>query len=333
MNLVLSVDGPTGRQLLSVPDDAPLEDLLPAIVRECGGSEWRDTFDAIGWRLAPQGEAPMQPGQRLSEVGVFPGAVLVLTAPEPVVEAPPAPRPPRVDSMGERDYIRTLDAAISARRAPSSHVIAVVGGQPGAGATTVTALLALASSALLDESVVAVDANPGSGALSHWLVPDRALPGDLYRSLFASDATPGIVSRALMRAGPRLAVVPAPVDPASVQSGDGAGWSRLIEHLRRMHHVVVVDCGTQRAVGWADAVVLVKRFNQGASSSIQGSQPLVTVINQARRRRRIHGKDVTIAAEPRAAARLKRRGFAWADAPPAWQEGVRELAAVLLAGA
>jgi WXG100 protein secretion system (Wss), protein YukD len=329
--LLVSVDGPSGRRDLALPDDARLEDLLPAIVRE-----FEPGLDARGWTLAPQGEAPIPPGRTLGEAGLFPGAVLVLSEPAPVVVVPTSPRPPRIEGMRERAYLETLDAAITARRSPSSTVVAVVGGQPGAGATTVAALLAMALGALRGESVVAVDGNPGSGALSHWLVPDAALPADVYRSLFSADVKPAHVSHALVGANTRLSVLPAPLDPTASDGADPAAWERLIEHLRRMHHAVVVDGGTRRGARWADAVVLVTRFGHDQAeiaAAIAGSEPVVKVINQAPRRARIRGGTVTLAAEPQAAARLKRRGFAWADAPASWQEAVRELAAVLLAGA
>jgi hypothetical protein len=326
MRLHLSVDSPSGRHDLAVPDDARLEDLLPAIVRQCEGHE-----DARGWWLAPKGEPPIEPGLTLSEVGLYPGAVLVLIPPPPAVLEPAPPRPPRIGSMRERDYLRTLDAAIVAPRAPKSTVIAIAGAQPGAGATTVTALLAMAISALRDESVAAVDANPRSGALSHWLVPDGALGGDLYRSLLSTEVTPELVRRALVPAGPRLSVLGAPVDPSMVRAAEDAHWARLIEHVGRLHHSTIVDCGTRRAADWADRVVLVNKFGQNQVARPGIRIPTVTVTNQAPRRRRIAGSQVTLAIEPGAAARLKRRGFDWTEAPPSWQEAVRELAAVLLA--
>ena len=327
-HLLVSVDGPSGRHDLSVPDDAPLEELLPVIVRACEG----DGTEAGGWRLAPQGAAPVRPGQTLGQLGLFDGAVLVLSAPEPRPTLQAPARPPRIESMSDRDYLRTLDAAIAAPRGPRSAVIAIAGAQPGSGATTVTALLALALSDLRDERVVAVDANPRSGALGHWLVPDGAVAGDVYGSLFSPGVTPDQVSRALVAAGPRLSVLAAPIDPSMVRAAEEAHWGRLVEHARRLHHVVIVDCGTRRAADWADRVVLVNRFGQNLVAAPGIRIPTVTITNFAPRRHRIRGSQITLAIEPAAAARLKRRGFAWADAPPAWQEAVREIAAVLLAG-
>lgn len=310
-----------------MPDDSLVEDLLPALVQECEGAD-----DAAGWTLAAQGEPALEAGQTLGEAGLFPGAVLVLTAPAPVVNVPPTPRPPPIESMSGAEYIRLLDAAIGSRRARPSTVIAVVATNPGAGATTVTALLATALGALRNDRLVAVDGNPESGALSHWLVPDGALPADVYRPLFTAEVTPDEVGKALVAATPRLSVLPAPLDTSGIRAADGNGWAGLVEHLRHLHHVVVIDCGTRRGrVSSADQVVLVSRYGPPVPTRpIQ--KPVVFVANQAPRRRRINGLNVTIAAEPRAAARLKRHGFAWSDAPPAWQESIRELAAVLLSG-
>lgn len=328
MRLLVSVDSPSGRHDLSVPADARLEELLPEVVRACEGAG----AQAGGWRLAPQGEAALHAGQTLGDVGLYDGAVLVLSAPEPPAAVETPPRPPRIESMRERDYLDMLDAAIAAPRDQKSTVIAVAGAQPGAGATTLTALLAMALAALRDESVVAVDANPRSGALSHWLVPDGAVPADVYRSLLGSEVTPDQVARALVAAGPRLSVMSAPFDPVTVRDAEDAPWARLVEHARRLHNVVVVDCGTRRAADWADRVVLVNRFGQNLVAAAGVRIPTVTVTNYAPKRRRIQGSQITVVIEPAAAARLKRRGFAWADAPPAWQESVREMAAVLLAG-
>lgn len=337
--LLVSVRSPSGTRLVSLPWAARVDDLLPELVRVCEGEG-----AAAGWRLAPQGEAVLNGDQTLAEVGLFAGAVLLLTPPEPVpVGLPAAPKPPRIESMREANYVRMLDAAIAARRSPSSIVIAVVASHPGAGATTVATLLVAALSELRGDSLAAVDANPESGALSHWLVPDRALSGDLYRSLFSPNLTPPEVRQALVAAGPRLAVLPAPLDPIGARSGDVAAWGRLIEHLRHLHHVVVVDCGAgaqrdpvRAVMAAADVVVLVSKSEESPAARL--GKPVVVVNNFASRRARTRRNDsgiqlVTIVADPRAAASLKRRGFAWSTAPSAWQEAVRELAALLVAGA
>jgi MinD-like ATPase involved in chromosome partitioning or flagellar assembly len=294
-------------------------------------------------------------GRTLREIGLFDGAVLRLIAPEPVVpEAPPepvAPPPPRIDSMRDLEYRRLLDGAIAAPGPRASSVIAVLALHPGAGATTVTALLATLLSSLRPDPVCAVDANPESGALSHWLAPDSALTADAYRSMFEPQAAPAEVAGALVVAAPRLAVLPAPLDTSIARNADPAAWTRLIDHLRHLHQVVVLDCGAglqrdaaRAAIAAADQVVIVNKPRPSAPESLEVTveslrrrgKPLVVVSNEARRRERAHRtpsgvQQVTLAFEPRAAAGLKRRGFAWNEAPDAWQEAVRELAAVLVA--
>lgn len=225
-----------------------------------------------------------------------------------------------------------LEAAIAAIQGPKSVVIAVAGAWPGAGATTVAVLLAKALGSLRPQTVVAVDANPRSGALSHWLCPDGAVSSNAYRSLFGRDVSPDLVLDALVAASPRLNVLRAPQDPSLVWASEEAHWARVIEHLRRMHNAVVVDCGTRRGADWADRVVLVNRFGQNPVALPGTRIPTVTVINNAPRRHRIEGAHVTLATEPEASARMTGRGLAWADAPPSWQEAIRELSAVLLAG-
>jgi MinD-like ATPase involved in chromosome partitioning or flagellar assembly len=205
----------------------------------------------------------------------------------------------------------------------------------------VTALLAMLFAAVRDDRVAVVDANPESGALSQWLVPDAGLRPDVYRSLFQPDVTPAAVSGALVGAGPRLAVLPSAVDATTHRNEDAAAWTRLIEHLGRLHHVVLLDCGAglrrpsvQACLAAADQVVLVTR--RAEPGDLGTSKPMVLVVNQAARRSRTNrpalgAPQVTLMLDTRSAALLKRGGFAWSQAPAAWQEAVRELAALLVA--
>ncbi len=337
--IVVSVQSGSGSHLLDLPDDARLEDLLPGIVKACEGGQ-----ESTGWTLAPQGEPALRPEQTLGEVGLFAGAVMLLAPPPPVVVTPASPPPPRLESMSEAEYRRTLDRAIQApggNAARASAVIAIAADHPGAGATTVTALLAMLFTAVRDERVAVVDANPESGALSQWLVPDAALRPDVYRSLFQRDVTPAAVSGALVGAGPRLAVLPSGVEATTQRNEDSAAWTRLIEHLRRLHHLVLLDCGAglrrpavQACLAAADQVVLVTR--RAEPGDLGMSKPLVLVVNQAARRSRTNRSglgvpQVTLTLDTRSAALLKRGGFAWSQTPGAWQEAVRELAALLVA--
>src|SRR4029077_16764929 len=156
--IIVSVQSASGTHLLDLPDDARVEELLPGIVKACEGRR-----DPSGWTLTPQGESALRPEQTLGEVGLFPGAVMVLAPPPPVVVAPASPPPLRLESMSEAEYRRTLERAILApvgKAVRASAVIAIAADHPGAGATTVTALLAMLFTAVRDDQVAAVDANP-----------------------------------------------------------------------------------------------------------------------------------------------------------------------------
>lgn len=348
--LRVDVDSPSGRHALEVPLDALVNDLVPSLVEVCEGRA-----DGVGWRLAPRGEAPLPGTRTLAECGIFAGAVLVLVEPETVevVQADhenSQSRGPDMDRAGDASYIRNLEGAIVAPRLRASSVIAVVSDHPGAGATTVTVLLATMLGALRDDQLAAVDASPQSGAMSHWMAPDSTLSKDVYGSLFRPNLTPEQVRVALVGVGPRLSILPSPGKPANAIAPSAASWGRLIEHLSHLHNVVILDCGAglQRAVSRAsvdaaDQVVLVTapqlaKLDETASiaKSIRArGKAVVVVANQAPfRARSTRSTDavqqVTIAYDPHNAKRLRTRGFTWAGAPVSWQVSVRELAAILV---
>ncbi|HEV2012760.1 MAG TPA: hypothetical protein VGR77_02590, partial [Candidatus Dormibacteraeota bacterium] len=296
--------------------------------------------------------------------------MLVLVAPpQPVVGEPEAPVPsvpdltrrlrarlqpaPRVldtNRMSEAGYLRLLEGAIAAPRSGASTVVAVMSPHAGAGTTTVTVLLATLLSNLRHDQIVAVDACPQSGALSHWMAPESSLSSDTYRSLFEPPPTPEQVRAALVKIGPALAILPASSDQSSKQAPDEPAWGRLIQHLRHLHNIVIVDCGagftraaSRAALGAADHVVLVTKSARGdldqlgpTIESIRNrGRSVAIVVNQGSQRARARQSDagvqqLTLAYEPQPAARLKTRGFAWSDAPASWQESVRELAAMLV---
>jgi MinD-like ATPase involved in chromosome partitioning or flagellar assembly len=167
--------------------------------------------------------------------------------------------------------------------------------------------------------------------------------------MFEPQAAPHQVAGALVVAAPGLAVLPAPLDTSLARNADPAAWTRLIDHLRHLHQVVVLDCGAglqrdaaRAAIAAADQVVLVNKPRPSAPESLEAAieslrrrgKAVVVVSNDARRRERTRQapsgvQRVTLVFEARAAAGLKRRGFAWSEAPDSWQEAVRELAAVL----
>jgi MinD-like ATPase involved in chromosome partitioning or flagellar assembly len=372
--LTVSVDSPSGRHAIDMPLDRRVEDLMPALVQACEGGG-----DGAGWKLAPQGEAPIEGSRTLGECGLFRGAVLVLAPPPPgeaadhvlegtggiSIASPPAlarrlagllttPEPSAdTGRAGREAYIRMLEDAIAASRPGGSTVVAVISDRPGAGATTITALLATLINELRADRVAVVDANPESAALSHWMSPDSGVAKDSYSSLFGPSPTPGQVQASLVSIAPRLWVLPASAGQSSARSADAAAWRRLINHLRRLHNVVIVDCGAgmhrpagQGALGEADQIVLVRNTaGQGpdaiaadVSAARSDGRAVVLVANQARRPVRARSsaggvQQVTIAYEKDAAQRLKTRGFSWTNAPASWQEAVRELAATLAGSA
>jgi cellulose biosynthesis protein BcsQ len=361
----VSVESPSGRHRLDLPEDARVDDLVPSLVEVCEGSS-----ESAGWTLMPLGEDPL-PGERtLAECGLFAGAVLVLVAPSQLADAEPEAPVPSIpglarrfrarlrpvaktldtNRMGDADYMRLLEGAIAASTSGASTVVAVMSAHAGAGTTTLTVLLATLLSNLRSDQVVAVDACPQSGALTHWMAPDSSLSGDAYRSLFEPPPKPEQVRAALVKIGPALAILPASSDQTTKPAPDEQAWQLLIQHLRHLHNIVIIDCGagftraaSRAALGAADHVVLVTKSTPGdndrlrpAIDTIRGlGRTVAVVVNQASRRARARPSEtgvqqLTLVHEPQPAARLKTRGFAWSDAPASWQESVRELAAMLV---
>ena len=317
--LIVTVDGPSGRHELNVPQDARISDLLPGIVHACEGRS-----DAAGWSLKPRGEAVLISDQTLGGAGVFSGAVLELIEPDVTQPAEPRLREPRIAAMNRTDYLRFLDRAIAGRNITRSVVVAVMAAHPGAGTTTVAALLATLLGELREDSVAVADFNPESGALSHWLAPDA--PAPVLRDV----VSPHHVLGAMMNIGGNTSILPAP-------SGE-ANWPVVVEQLRRLHKIAVLDCAagfrkppSTAALGAADMVVMVTR--PGHHEPMPPAQAVVVVENQAPRRQRAAHHLVKIVDEPEAADRLKTRGFSWSVAPASWQESIRELAAVLVGSA
>jgi MinD-like ATPase involved in chromosome partitioning or flagellar assembly len=258
--------------------------------------------------------------------------------------------PADISRLSDADYLDLLDSAIVATPAGASAVVAVMSAHAGAGTTTVTALLATLLTTLRSDQVAAVDACPQSGALSHWLAPDSGLSGDTYRSLFEPPPTPEQVRAALVKIGPGLAILPAPSDQRGTTVADDVAWGVLLQHLRHLHNIVILDCGggfqrpaSRAALGAADQVVLVSKSTPGeldrlapTIESIRGQgRSVALVANQASQRSRAKRSAsglqlLTLAYEPQPAQRLKTWGFSWSDAPYSWQESMRELAAVLI---
>ena len=360
-HLTVMVESRSGRHTVDVPVDARVGDLVPSLVEvfETGS-------DPEGWVLSPMGEPALAGDRTIGECGLFPGAVLELTAParpdHPGADAFSAAelarrlqarfqrptRPPDTSRMGAAAYQRMLEDAIAAPRLGASSVVAVMSDHAGAGTTTLAVLLATLLTTLRNDQVAVIDACPQSGALSHWMAPESGASGERYRYLLTAAATPDQVRAALVKITPKLAILPAPTDQLGKPAAGEEDWARLIQHLRHLHHIVVLDCGAgfqrpacRAALAAADQVVLVGGSAPGDLDRLSGpilhhGQTVVVVANQASRRSRAKQlasgvQLVTVAYEPQAAGRLKTRGFSWGEAPQSWQESVRELAAILIA--
>ncbi len=347
--LLITVQSPSGRHDVAVPPDARVDDLVPSLIEVCEGRQ-----DAVGWRLVPMGETALPGTRTLRECGVFAGAVLTLVGPDRLEHAEgdeeqPEARAIDIDRAGDAAYLRLLGDAIAAPRLGASTVIAVISEHHAAGTTTVAVLLATLFGELRDDQVAVVDANPDSGALSHWMVPDSAPSREAYAALFRPNLAPEQIRAALVSASPKLSILAAPAEPAGAAAGPPAGWSRIIEHLRHLHNIVILDCSagihrplSKAALDAADQVVLVSKPQPAqvdktmpdVESVRSRGQSVVVVTNQAPNRARSNRsadgvQHVTITYEPHHAKRLRTPGFTWARAPVSWQVSLRELAAVL----
>jgi Mrp family chromosome partitioning ATPase len=335
LKVLVTVESPRGRQTLAVPDDVPVEQLLPALV-EVSGCEGQ----AERWSLRPRGEGALEQERSLGQNGVYQGAILELQAEE---SEAPAANGRRLASWAEvasyqarnavssvwqssRRGIRPLarsagrDAAIAGAVLQRGLLVAVISEEPGAGATTVTALLATLLARLRSDRVAAVDADVASGAL-----------------------------RQLLPAADDLMVLPATVLGAASDAGSDAFFAEL----RRTTDLAVIDCGvssappSRAALAHADVRVVVSRAPAGGAPWWERNarpirlsrQPAVTVVNRTQRSRlpraapaQSPGADRTVSLthEPAAAARLRTAAFSWDEAPRSWQAEVRALATGLL---
>jgi MinD-like ATPase involved in chromosome partitioning or flagellar assembly len=184
------------------------------------------------------------------------------------------------------------------------------------------------------------------------MAPESGPSGDRYRSLLAPTSGPEQVRAALVRVAPRLSILPAPTGSLGKPPvGDDLDWARLIQHLRHLHNVVILDCGagfqrpvSRAALGAAGEVVLVGGSASGDLESLgpaiesirRAGRTVAVVANQAPNRSRakpaVDGVQlVTLSYEPQPALRLKTRGFSWSEAPLSWRESILELAAILIA--
>src|SRR5215472_15365929 len=110
LDILVSVERGHRRVTLAVPDDLPVEALLPLLVEACGADR------TATWALIPRGGGPIEARRNLREAGIWPGAVLALR----LSGAGEQPRAPVVravnlpDLPGPAAPWRRLGAAIAA---------------------------------------------------------------------------------------------------------------------------------------------------------------------------------------------------------------------------
>ncbi|MEX2419344.1 MAG: AAA family ATPase [Acidimicrobiia bacterium] len=152
--------------------------------------------------------------------------------------APPKKRPPAdLEGMG----LFPADGHRPDRRAGAGHVVAVMSGKGGSGKTITATNLAMALTMQRGEdSVVLVDADLqfGDVALLLQLEPARTLVDAVTRLDELSDAR---LDGMLLRHESGLRVLAAPLHPASETEVPAKAIVEVVERLRGMYEVVVID--------------------------------------------------------------------------------------------
>jgi MinD-like ATPase involved in chromosome partitioning or flagellar assembly len=345
--MLISLDHGHRRLSLSVPGDLPVESLVPLLVDACGADA------SATWALVPRGDTPLRPGQTLREAGMWPGALLALRATDAGERRPPRAGWPLAgarEAWHAADRIDRLERAIAAAPWEAGVVITVASLRPQAGATTITALLAVLLARVLRRPPLAIDAGLETRALSRHLAPQVRLRSETYLDVVAGRLRLGDL--ATTGQGPYgVALLPAPEHRGATP--DATACAALVARLKARGLVVLVDCPTGFATPWgqaawaaADQFVLVADGRAGdlsalapaASSLTAAGIPIGVVSNRARLRARtiraaaalgLTGPTVGIADDPMAAAQLRAGLLTWEAAPPGWRIATAELAASL----
>ncbi len=263
------------------------------------------------------------------------------------------------DAIQANDRAHNLDRMI--REAPLSRcvVIAVVSPKGGAGKTTVSALLGMLFAELRRDPVLALDANPDFGNLKDKLgrPGEAAITTDELAAWLAEDAavTPAELAARLGTGPHGVRFVPSPVGDLDrmVKAADVDLYRQLLARLRDYEGIIVVDCGTglldppvRAALETADQIVLITDSAADTAGLVVAAAnhlprtPTWLVANKMPSRgstvdlRRVQAairqlRGVTIIPEQRLTENIVTPQFSWDDAPPAWQEPVREIAARL----
>jgi MinD-like ATPase involved in chromosome partitioning or flagellar assembly len=261
----------------------------------------------------------------------------------------------------ESHYHGRLDRLIAEPRLTRCVTVAVVSPKGGVGKTTTTALLGSLLADVRRDRIVAVDTNPDYGSLGRALAPQHTVyVDDMIDVLDRPDLSATALDTYLGRASDGLMVLPAPTHPARMAALDEAAYTNVIERLKSLVGILVLDCGTglqepaaRAALNCADQLLLISDAHPSTASLVaeaaeqlqEASPPITLVVNKLPRTRRELNINLTafdelvpaarglltVEDEPKAAARLARGEFEWLDAPESWKRSIRELAVGLAA--
>ncbi len=256
----------------------------------------------------------------------------------------------------ESDYLGRLDRRIAEPRLTRCVTVAVVSPKGGVGKTTTTALLGSLLAGVRRDRIVAVDTNPDYGSLGRALTPDHSVyVDDLIDVLDRPDLSATALDGHLGRASDGLMVLPAPTHPARMAALDEEAYTNVIEQLKSLVGILVLDCGTglqepaaRAALNCADQLLLISDAHPSTASLVaeaaeplqQVGPPITIVVNKLPRSSREMTIDLgafdelvpeargllTVREEPQAAARVARGEFQWRDAPDSWKQSIREIA-------
>lgn len=300
----------------------------------------------------------------LARAGTVLSAALGRGRREPTGPAPTLLRPQKKslrDTARQSGYVVSLDAALNFGRLTRCGVIAVVGsqGSKGVGRSTVSAVLAAALRAPRSRAV-AVLTEPGSQPFGRAGEPLRGVVPAITAYLASEGATPLQVANLFRPGVGDTKVCPArdEFDVLAVQNPDTA--RRALLTLRERLNALIIDCGpelfappTRTMLEVADQIVVVAdianddvrapdRVAQTVYDLIGLRKPMLVVANRWRsgdEPRRLHDllhflpeeadPFVALLDEERSGVQALRDGsFSLADAPMAWQDSARELAAL-----
>jgi MinD-like ATPase involved in chromosome partitioning or flagellar assembly len=261
----------------------------------------------------------------------------------------------------ESEYLGRLDRRIAEPRLTRCVTVAVVSPKGGVGKTTTTALLGSLLAGVRRDRIVAVDTNPDYGSLGRALTPDHSVyVDDLLDVLDRPDLSATALDGHLGRASDGLMVLPAPTQPARMAALDEVAYTSVIERLKSLVGILVLDCGTglqepaaRAALNGADQLLLISDALPSTASLVaeaaeqiqEVGPPMTIVVNKFPRSRReltinLRAFDelvpdarglLVVGEEPQAAARLARGEFQWRDAPDSWKRSIREIAVGLAA--